>query len=333
MKLCDLCRLIPIEKPPSLPKTYLDNGPQTQGGDLLFIEYRNENNPPPQGFGYPHYPSESQLKESAKTCDLCRLIYDEFTRIITKMPWPSRDDGFFITARETNQQGFLVWIFGEKGNIRRVGAFGAGVRNGAGSLSSIFRGHPIHKDSSDQTASNIVKQWVQHCTQHHTLCGPPEGLNAPLPSRVIDVGTSPGEAKLIETHGTMKGYYTSLSYSWGIPPHSYKLTRSNLSTYKSAIKFSDEIPRTIVDAIDLTRLLGIRYIWVDALCIMQDSDTDWGNESAKMLNYYGNAYLTISAAASDSSYKGIFNKRDTPPTTVFHLYPKADQKAFLPFPR
>lgn len=182
-------------------------------------------------------------------------------------------------------------------------------------LSSIFRGHPIHEDSSLPATKSIVKQWVQDCTQHHSLCGPPKGSDAPLPTRVIDVGTSSfSEIKLVETGGTLKGHYTTLSYQWGPKPHLYEMTQSSLSIYKSGIKFTGKIPQTIIDAIDITRHIGIRYLWIDALCIIQDSAADWVKESAKMLDYYGNSYLTISAAASDSAYKGIFHKRDTPPS-------------------
>lgn len=137
MELCDVCRQIPIETLPSLPKTYLDSGPITQGGHLLYVEYPDRDKPPPQSFGYQHYSSEDRLQKSAKTCNLCRLIHDEFSRIVENKlyPWPGRDDGFFITEREANQQGFLVWIFGERGNIRRVGAFGCSIKNGMVSLS------------------------------------------------------------------------------------------------------------------------------------------------------------------------------------------------------
>jgi hypothetical protein len=65
------------------------------------------------------------------------------------------------------------------------------------------------------------------------------------------------------------------------------------------IKFSG-LPRTIQDAVSVTRRLGIRFLWVDALCIIQDSinGEDWTNESSKMADVYGNANLTIAAEAA-----------------------------------
>ena len=71
-------------------------------------------------------------------------------------------------------------------------------------------------------------------------------------------------------------------------------------------------PQTIVDAIEISRMLGIRYFWVDALCIIQqDQGTDFNAEGGKMLDYYGNSYVTISAAASKSAYDGIFLPRNS----------------------
>lgn len=63
----------------------------------------------------------------------------------------------------------------------------------------------------------------------------------------------------------------------------------------------DELPASIRDAIELARYLGVQYLWVDALCIIQDDTQDWVNESAQMSTVYAQAFLTISASSVDSS--------------------------------
>jgi hypothetical protein len=68
----------------------------------------------------------------------------------------------------------------------------------------------------------------------------------------------------------------------------------------------DDIPPTFQDAISLTRYLGIRYIWIDSLCIIQDDEPDWQREAAIMGSIYGNSYLTIAATASNNSSEGLF---------------------------
>jgi len=65
------------------------------------------------------------------------------------------------------------------------------------------------------------------------------------------------------------------------------------------------------DAIKITRRLGIKYPWIDCLCIIQDGPAGWEVEAANMAYIYQNAYVTIEAAASADSYCGCVPKRNT----------------------
>lgn len=60
----------------------------------------------------------------------------------------------------------------------------------------------------------------------------------------------------------------------------------------------DKLPSTFQDAITVTRRLGIAYIWIDSLCIVQDDAQDWEREAAKMALIFESAYLTIAATAA-----------------------------------
>jgi hypothetical protein len=71
----------------------------------------------------------------------------------------------------------------------------------------------------------------------------------------------------------------------------------------------DSFPATLRDSVVITRTLGIKYIWIDALCIKQDSTEDWVREAAKMREVYSGAILTIVAANSPSTHSGIFSQR------------------------
>ncbi|KAL7623679.1 hypothetical protein AAE478_005231 [Parahypoxylon ruwenzoriense] len=81
-------------------------------------------------------------------------------------------------------------------------------------------------------------------------------------------------------------------------------TTKNLSAYLECIPWSD-VPATFRDAILLARRLEIQYIWIDSLCIIQDSQLDWERESSKMADIYRNSYLTIAASASRDSTGGL----------------------------
>lgn len=84
--------------------------------------------------------------------------------------------------------------------------------------------------------------------------------------------------------------------------------KANYEDFKRAIKFS-EMPKTIQDAVTITRRLGIQYLWVDALCIVQHDPEEWLIESGKMCEVYSNAILTISATQASGSSMGIFNRQ------------------------
>jgi hypothetical protein len=89
------------------------------------------------------------------------------------------------------------------------------------------------------------------------------------------------------------------------------LTHANKKDYASD-KGIKSIPQTIVDAIEITRMLGIQYLWVDTFCIVQGDDNEFHVEGVKMMDYYKNSFVTISTAASTSAYDGIFLPCDPP---------------------
>jgi hypothetical protein len=82
------------------------------------------------------------------------------------------------------------------------------------------------------------------------------------------------------------------------------------------------VPQTFRDAIVITRELGLEYLWIDSLCILQDSKEDWQRESSKMGTVYSNAFLTISAAASTDSTQGIFKPRSLPSIPPVEIKPR-----------
>jgi hypothetical protein len=135
MTLCQLCSQIPFENPPSLPKVYTDclpalpfqDDPQC---DLYYVEYSYASPLPPDFMiGYPHHRSKAALKQSANGCNLCQLIHHGFHKIIKTVSTSVTDFAFYITRRENNQQGFIVWTFGVGGDIWRVGAYGFYIKD------------------------------------------------------------------------------------------------------------------------------------------------------------------------------------------------------------
>ena len=99
---------------------------------------------------------------------------------------------------------------------------------------------------------------------------------------------------------------------------------------------SKELPQTFQDAITVTRKLQIRYLWIDSLCILQDSPEDWDHESVQMHHVYGNAYVTLAADDSRDSSQGLFRGRPpslVTPNIVVTSWKEALAKRFIVIPR
>lgn len=144
--------------------------------------------------------------------------------------------------------------------------------------------------------------------------------------------------------GTGKlGEYAALSHCWGLSednPYDQQYT-TNSKTIASRMQSMPmpEIPQTFQDAVVVTRKLGLRYLWIDSLCILQDSEVEMNQEIQKMATVYRNATVTISATSARNSTSGFLARDPLPKPAVimpfhqpghlpgtFHLYaPKAEQ--------
>ena len=123
----------------------------------------------------------------------------------------------------------------------------------------------------------------------------------------MDVQSDPntGKIRLYEAKGELAPY-TTLSYIWG-GPQPLTTTKDTLSTHVLTGFNESDAPLTIRDAIQTTRILGLRYLWVDALCIIQDDDDDKNREIAQMRDIYKQSSLTIVAAGARSVREGFLH--------------------------
>jgi hypothetical protein len=162
---------------------------------------------------------------------------------------------------------------------------------------------------SDETFSEITS-WMSSCVDSHDLCSPLESNYRPL--RVIDVG-APGvgggfQDPFLSIGTESPGHYATLSYRWG-NGLTFTTTSLTIESFKVAIPL-DSMPQTFQDAIHVTRRLGLRYLWIDALCILQDSPQDWLEQSAIMGQIYANAWLNISASGALDTWSGFLKQRN-----------------------
>jgi hypothetical protein len=167
----------------------------------------------------------------------------------------------------------------------------------------LFLGRSI--DSIRPDAARI-RQWVSFCEDSHGDVCKSQSRFEPLEKSffgVIDV------RDMCLTKLPSGQRYIALSYTWGDnkqPPfQTRKANIKKLLAPGGIRKELDQIPRTIRHAIDLVGDLGERYLWVDSLCIIQDSERSWALNSRVMDSVYGNAYFTICAADGDNNNAGL----------------------------
>jgi hypothetical protein len=153
-----------------------------------------------------------------------------------------------------------------------------------------------------------IKGWIKSCDEQHSCA---EGHSCasdpkspPLPARILDTGISPfSTVRLIEPQD-IRGHYIAVSHCWGTSDR-LKTLSHNINAHKEGINLTD-LALTFQHAIAISRELGIRYVWIDSLCIMQDSFDDWEREAPRMGDVYSGAYLTIAAANASDDTEGIF---------------------------
>jgi hypothetical protein len=132
-----------------------------------------------------------------------------------------------------------------------------------------------------------------------------------LPTRIIDIGLGHATHTRIRETAGLCGKYVALSYCWGesLGFPDLKLTKTTLQQLKQDLPL-ESLPKTIQDAFVITRKLGMRYIWVDRFCIVQDDPADWKSEAAKMASVYENAVFTIAAVGAHTPEQGCFLPRE-----------------------
>ena len=198
----------------------------------------------------------------------------------------------------------------------------ASLESPAGISGGVSTRKPL-ETSCSQEAFELLKRWINGCVAEHSDCGKTLsgvhiGSKVPtLPTRVIDIGPpdQPEIPRLFQTNGR-KGHYIALSHCWGgQEPGRRPLTTTSASLPERLKGIPlDTMPKTFKDAIAITKAIGLRYLWIDSLCIIQDDRKDWEMESATMGLIYERAHLTIAASHAYDSRFGCFYKREFPTT-------------------
>lgn len=194
-------------------------------------------------------------------------------------------------------------------------------------------GFPVLLAPDSPIRFDLFREWLRVCDQGHAACNH-RGSTTDLPTRVIDVGGADGSGDDDGDGGNdtvrlstfsqddRENYrtdYIALSHCWG--SLSEEETRAFCTSSENIEERFEQgldvgsLPAAFRDAVTLTRRLGKRYLWIDALCIVQHGDdgADWRREVRKMEAVYRNAYCAVAATSAPDPTQGFLGRREPPP--------------------
>ncbi|KAK7398327.1 hypothetical protein QQX98_012296 [Neonectria punicea] len=343
MSVCPRC-LPALAIPTTLPvlsKVWWDRV-GTLNKTHCFLARRNEAEPW-DDVGVPYHPNVDSLAQSADECPLCGFVLQKVESFMAEfrdleqnslaryftiergghgLPETSsfrlvrRFDGADGFAVFTNSnRDWVLYLVAVVGFVAEPGTSSClasrsksnAIATIKGEHSGFIRGQKINPDVGSGGPLELAASWLKDCVTNHSCCLPPSGK---LPSRVIDLDALDDLNKvcLLETRDIKSSPYIALSHCWGVSSAGHvTTTRKSLPSYVQGL-FVDSLPETFRHAIKVTRYLGIRYLWIDSLCICQDDTDEWARESAAMADVYAGAYVVIAADSARNTTQGFFKR-------------------------
>lgn len=288
-QLCSLCRLLASESG------------IVRGLDELPLRPDNE------VFPY-HDTKDDMIKAVLEGCHLCASVEDRFGDALM---FPS-------SLRLWRKSRSYGWIAAEP--LKRLPNPAMPLR-----MNYYIRKKPEHgpwwtpHQASLYTGSNAslteARNWLLQCQKNHSSCQLVLKSSRARPRRLLEVGENYDSTIRVCLSESLtvpsELEYLTLSHCWGKVPV-IQLNESNGSTFQAlhrSIPF-DSLPLTFQHAVTITRTLGFRYLWIDTLCIIQDSEQDWIEQSAIMGAIYRGGACNIAATSSKDSRGGCFVTRN-----------------------
>lgn len=172
-------------------------------------------------------------------------------------------------------------------------------------------GRPVPSDPISAEAINTAKLWLETCSANHHSCRYNWSHHTP-PTRILDIDDGVDVNRIfLRDNAPEPGYqHVALSHCWG-KGNQLCTTLATIQAHKKGIMI-DNLPKTFKDAVKVVRALGLRYLWIDSLCIVQDDLEDWRREAGRMADVYRNAHFVLAASRSKSDHKGFLDTREAP---------------------
>lgn len=180
----------------------------------------------------------------------------------------------------------------------------------------LYKTSTLAQRSWEDWASH-ASHWLKDCLDHHEICLPQTLTRISPPSRVVDVGPPDGsQVPFLSNSSEDVREWVTLSHCWG-QHQPLKTTLQSLSEFQRALPMHT-LPPLFRDAVSITRTFSYRYLWIDSLCIIQDSKEDWAREISNMGNIYKHCIFTIAAETSRDSREAIIGNHIPIETEYVH---------------
>ncbi|TLD31650.1 hypothetical protein PspLS_01820 [Pyricularia sp. CBS 133598] len=309
--LCDTCRLISEE---------LAGGAGDATGGSRWTRHLHHDEL--------QHSSLADLQQSAAACHLCSIMLSKWTH---RKPPSAKSFEFkdWDPARPLMEKFVLRLYDGmlkSRPSMQHMSIDGYGIKKFSAQItfhwyapdkekSIEYKSLRESSDEADLTTAGdktfvLASFWLQNCLQKHVKCrkGQESIGRSSSPARLLFLGT-PGMVRVVAvpqraTRNRPTPSYITLSHCWG-GASVLKLTSATKQELARGVPV-DRLPKTFRDAVESTLRLGHQYIWIDSLCIVQDSAEDWAQQSAIMGQIYRNSVCTIAATASSNSLEGCF---------------------------
>ncbi|KAH7395576.1 heterokaryon incompatibility protein-domain-containing protein [Cadophora sp. MPI-SDFR-AT-0126] len=275
----------------------------------------------PTPFTATHHANLAMLESSSKSCTVCAVIQAQWSLKTVQERYPNINaenyGEIFLELKVLDIQGSeagLAWALLSIGFELRPYAmlYLSKISITTCMFNSVHAQQLRLQASSTSLDARLatVGTWLRECKSSHPRCN---NTIRQMPKRLIDVGRNGSPPKLVAstelTEDSVK--YATLSYCWG--ESTFKTMKASVEGYHYKIPF-EQLPRTYQDAIVFARTLNIQYLWIDALCIVQDDNTEWQEEAARMQDIYAGSELTIAATDAPDGSAGCFPEVDTSPS-------------------
>ncbi|CAH0046931.1 unnamed protein product [Clonostachys solani] len=256
-----------------------------------------------------------QIKRS-ETCQLCSLLYQACKTL-------GYGDGHEDNV-EIYRKGPKLDVHDEPSDLPILSLYmHPDFTQSPASDSDIQLGTPDLPEDGSIHQIELFKEWIRTCEESHNhsrsspdtqflISNTVNNISTTSqlvdpPTRLIDVRGGLGDnVRLISGKEMQSPIFFALSHRWGDKDeHQVGCTLpSNVKDRFNGISLI-ELPRNFQEAIKITKAMGVRYLWIDSVCIIQTDSDDWKREAVRMEQVYSNASCVLAASSSNSSIEGF----------------------------